>query len=87
MNLTEIRKVCVAGTDPCGDPDILFFKIEASPEWFESDQFHQIGAEIAYDEYDYHAPFVFWDNTDAIFHHMDCEFKFEWDTANIHEVL
>jgi len=77
----EFRKICVACTNANGEPDILFFKFNTD-DW--EDEFHNDIKKIAVAEYDYEGPYVIWDETDYLFHNLDCESKFDWESANIH---
>ena len=83
------RKVCVACTNANGEPDIFFFKLgtcnpegnlEVDYDNDEDDFYYEDIEGIAKGE-DYEGPYVIWDETDVLFRNLDCESKFEWDSA------
>ncbi len=83
----EFRKVCVACTNANGEPDVFFFKLgtftlEGDYDNDEDDFYYEDIEGIAKGE-DYEGPYVIWDETDALFRNLDCESKFEWDSASI----
>lgn len=83
----EFRKVCVACTNANGEPDVFFFKLgtynlEGDYDNDEDDFYYEDIEGIARGE-DYEGPYVIWDETDALFQNLDCESKFEWDSASI----
>lgn len=82
------RKICVACTNANGEPDVLFFRVgtySLDEEHSEEDDFYYDDIrEIASDEYGYEGPYVIWDDTDFLFRNLDCESKFDWDSAEIH---
>jgi hypothetical protein len=83
----EIRKICVACTNANGEPDIFFFKLGmySLEEDYDAelDDYPYEAIKGIAEENDYEGPYVIWDETDYLFRNLDCESKFEWDSASI----